>query len=121
RDLTDRQELERQLGESERRLRDFVDAASDWFWEMDEELRYSYLSERYFDATGVRPESRLGHRRGEFRLSGPEDGDWEKHFADLSGRRSFRDFTFAYEDAAGRRRVARVSGRPVFDGAGTFR
>lgn len=112
--------IERQLRESDRRFRDFVESASDWFWETDRDLCYSYVSERYQDATGLPPESRLGRRRGDFRLAGPDDGDWSAHIADLEARRPFRDFTFAYLDARGCRRVARVSGRPVFDEGGTF-
>lgn len=113
-------EIERQLRESHRRFRDFAESASDWFWETDRDLCYSYVSERYQDATGLPPESRLGRRRGDFRLAGPDDGDWSAHLADLEARRPFRDFTFAYLDARGFRRVARVSGRPVFDESGTF-
>jgi diguanylate cyclase (GGDEF)-like protein/PAS domain S-box-containing protein len=112
--------LERELAGSERRFLDFVEAASDWFWEMDDQLRYSYLSERYFDATGLRPECRLGRRRGDSRLSGPDDGDWEAHLADLAAHRPFRDFTFAFHDTDQKRRVAQVSGRPVFGPDGSF-
>ncbi|MGZ8409072.1 MAG: putative bifunctional diguanylate cyclase/phosphodiesterase [Hyphomicrobium sp.] len=113
-------EVERQLHASDRRFRDFAESASDWFWETDRNLCYSYVSERYQEATGLSPESRLGRRRGDFRLEGPDDGDWPSHLADLEARRSFRDFTFAYLDANGRRRVAKVSGRPVVDGNGEF-
>ena len=35
------------LRESAERLQDFARAASDWFWEMDEQLRFSYFSERF--------------------------------------------------------------------------
>jgi diguanylate cyclase (GGDEF)-like protein/PAS domain S-box-containing protein len=114
------EDVERQLRHSERRFRDFVECASDWFWETDRDLCYSYLSERYQDATGLPPESRLGHRRGDFRLAGPDDGDWLSHLADLEARRPFRDFAFAFLDAGGARRVAKVSGRPVFDDNGAF-
>ena len=113
-------EVERQLRESDRRFRDFVESASDWFWETDRDLCYSYVSERYQEATGLSPESRLGRRRGDFRLEGPDDGDWSSHLADLEARRPFRDFIFAYLDADGHRRVAKVSGRPVFDENGNF-
>ncbi|MBK8175644.1 MAG: EAL domain-containing protein [Rhodospirillales bacterium] len=112
--------IESQLRESEQRLRDFVDSATDWFWETDRDLRYSYVSEMYQQATGLPPESRLGFRRGEFRLQGPDDGDWDQHLTQLAERRPFRDFSFAYLDASGQRRVAQVSGRPVFDDSGEF-
>jgi PAS domain S-box/diguanylate cyclase (GGDEF) domain len=102
------------------RLRDFVESASDWFWETDAELRYTYFSDRYQEATGVAPETRLGRKRGDFRLEGDNNGDWPAHLADLENRRPFRDFEFAYLDVDDKRRVARVSGRPVFDRDGTF-
>lgn len=117
-DLVPRDRAERQ--HEVERLRDFVESASDWFWETDAELRYIYFSERYREATGVTAESRLGRKRGAFRLDGYDDGDWRAHLADLENRRPFRDFTFAYLDVDGKRRVARVSGRPVFDAGGTF-
>jgi diguanylate cyclase (GGDEF)-like protein/PAS domain S-box-containing protein len=120
RDAGDAEAMQRQLAASERRFRDFAECASDWFWETDQDLCYSYVSERYQEATGLTPASRLGRRRGDFRLDGPEDGNWAAHLADLDARRPFRDFAFAYLDASGQRRVAKVSGCPVFDTTGQF-
>jgi len=104
----------------DKRLQDFIELAADWFWETDSCLRYNYLSAQYQKATGLSPESRLGYRRGEFRLNGADDGDWDAHFADLQAHRPFRDFRFAYLDAHGQRRIALMSGRPIFDETGTF-
>ena len=42
-DITERKRTERALQESEERLRDFAETTSDWFWEMDADLRYSYI------------------------------------------------------------------------------
>ena len=109
-----------QVLEVDKRLQDFIELAADWFWETDAFLRYNYLSAQYQTATGLSPESRLGHRRGEFRLNGPDDGEWDAHIADLRACRPFRDFRFAYLDANGQRRIALMSGRPIFDDAGTF-
>ena len=111
---------DRQVHEVDKRFQDFVELAADWFWETDANLRYKYLSAQYQNATGLSPESRLGYKRGEFRLNGPDDGDWEAHIADLKAHRPFRDFRFAYLDATGQRRIALMSGRPVFDEAGSF-
>ena len=33
-----------ELKKSEKRFRDFADLGTDWFWEMDENLRFQYLS-----------------------------------------------------------------------------
>lgn len=108
------------LHESNKRFRDFVELAADWFWETDANLRYKFVSDQYEAATGLQPDSRLGHKRGDFRLGGPDDGDWDAHLADLEARRPFRNFRFAYLDANGRRRIAIMSGRPIFDDHGTF-
>jgi PAS domain S-box-containing protein len=53
------------LRESERRFRDVTEAASDWIWEMDENLRFTYLSERFFALTGIAPQHVLGRARWE--------------------------------------------------------
>ena len=111
---------DRQVLDADKRFEDFVELAADWFWETDADLRYNYLSAQYQKATGLSPESRLGYRRGEFRLNGPDDGEWDSHIADLKAYRPFRDFRFAYLDATGERRIALMSGRPIFDEAGTF-
>ena len=54
------QQRETALFESEQRFRDFAEASSDYYWEMDEALRYSYFSHRYMRITGVDPKTLLG-------------------------------------------------------------
>ncbi len=51
------------LKDSEARFRDFTEAASDWVWEMDEDLRFTFVSERIRELTGVAPEDILGKTR----------------------------------------------------------
>ena len=106
---------------SERRFRDFAQTASDWFWEMDEHLRFSWFSDQYRRQTGECLTTRLGRRRDEVGLRDPGDDDWDAHLADLAARRPFRDFVYAYQDRAGGRRFAATSGKPVFDRSGRFR
>ena len=40
----------------ERLLEDFAEIASDWFWEMDADLRFSYFSSRLAEVAGVEPD-----------------------------------------------------------------
>ena len=42
-DITDTKRAEQEIKASERRLQDFAEAASDWFWETDAEHRYASL------------------------------------------------------------------------------
>ncbi|MDK1022394.1 MAG: PAS domain S-box protein, partial [Candidatus Hydrogenedentes bacterium] len=78
RDITERKRAEAELSASEARFRDFANASSDWFWEMDEELRFSYFSDRFTEVTGVSQESLLGKTRQQSGVPGAEPGEWEK-------------------------------------------
>lgn len=48
------------LKESKERFRDFAETASDWFWETGPDLKITYLSERFSEATGISPQALLG-------------------------------------------------------------
>ncbi len=65
RELNERRQVEAALRESEARFRDVTEAASDWIWEMDENLRFTYLSERFYALTGIAPQHVLGRTRWE--------------------------------------------------------
>jgi PAS domain-containing protein len=47
----------------EQRFKDFAQIAADWFWELDADLRFTYLSERSQEVTGVCPEQLIGLTR----------------------------------------------------------
>ena len=41
------------LEKSERRFKDFAETAADWFWETDCDHRFTYLSQRFHEITGI--------------------------------------------------------------------
>ena len=47
---------------SQARLASLVSLSSDWIWEQDEELRFTYFSDGLKQATGVEPAQLLGKR-----------------------------------------------------------
>ena len=81
------------LRTSERRVRDFAATASDWFWEQDAGLRFTWVSA---ESPIVRPEDRsyIGQTRWARNNADLTDPAWARHKADLEARRTFRDFRY---------------------------
>ena len=67
-DITELKRKELELELVHRRLRDYADSASDWFWETDAEHRFTYVSNRLTELTGLAVEDFIGRRRGDFSL-----------------------------------------------------
>ncbi len=119
-------ELERrimleQLELSRQRFEDFASSSSDWFWEMDENLRFCYFSDRFSAITGVQAEWLLGKTRQESgveKLSEP--AAYRKHLDDLASHRSFRNFVHGRRRHDGTLGYFSISGQPYFDEQGTF-
>ncbi len=105
----------------EARFKDFADAASDWFWEMDENLRFSYFSDRFTEVTGVPQNALLGKTREETGIPDVAPEQWEKHLSDLAAHRSFRNFTHPRTHPDGRTVYLSINGKAIFNDEGTFK
>jgi diguanylate cyclase (GGDEF)-like protein/hemerythrin-like metal-binding protein/PAS domain S-box-containing protein len=105
--------------ERERRFRDFASVASDWFWEMDENLRFTYFSERLKEATGFDPNSLIGKSRKEIGIDDIEFANWGEHLKTLDKREPFRDFMYSTKHE-GETVWMSASGVPIFDDEGQF-
>ena len=106
---------------SERRLRDYADAASDWLWETDAEGRFSYISHQVQSRLGLPPRKLLGKTREElisaYGFKGSQHGVMTEI---MSHRLPMRHIEFDVLDGLGRRRTIEISGKPVFDTSGAF-
>ena len=120
RDITERTLRQQALAESEARFHDFADASSDWYWEMDADLRFSYLSQRWFVLSGVDPGRMIGKTRQEYLGADPQDEHWKRHFEDLAARRPFRDFRYRFICPKGEVHYWSISGKPIYDAEGNF-
>jgi PAS domain S-box-containing protein len=121
-DNTERKRAEEALRESEQRFKDVAEAASDWFWEMDENLRFTFFSERRQQLFGVSPENNVGKTRWEVADANPDDDEiWRHHRATLEAHKPFRDFEYAFTTKDGKTKYNKVSGKPVFDANGAFK
>lgn len=119
-EIGERTRSEIALRENEQKFKDIAEMASDWFWEMDENLRFSYFSGRNFSVTGYEPSRLIGRTRQEMTNEPMTSEKWKNHIKDLDERRYFRNFEFDTKTASGRNICISISGKPVFDSDGVF-
>jgi diguanylate cyclase (GGDEF)-like protein/PAS domain S-box-containing protein len=120
-DVTERRRAEEGLRWSEQRFRDFADTAADWFWELDADLRLSYLSERYHEITGNSAQNLLGLTHTEwFEAICPGETAYKAHIEQFKSDSQFQNLELEIVGADGESRMHTISGKPVFDQNGTF-
>jgi len=120
RQLVRQESLTTALQGSEQRFRDFAEASSDWIWEMGPDMKFTYVSERFFELTGTPVAELVGRPRSALVDYPADDPVWQVHLDDLAHRRSFRGFVYPHRRHDAQVRWIRTSGKPVFDAAGTF-
>ena len=108
------------VNSQEARFRDFADSASDWFWEMDADLRFQYFSDRFEQVTGVPPDQLIGKTRYETPIKNVDPGQWEYHLYALENRLAFKDFVHPRTMKDGTEVWLSINGQPAFDENGDF-
>ena len=103
----------------EGRYRAFAEAASDWFWELDRDLRFTYMSKSPHAPPTEFGAEFLGKCITEVRTGGLGRTDWAPLLEAQLARRPFRDFRFRLTSSGVARHLS-ISGVPVFDAAGEF-
>ena len=111
---------EKELSLSEQRFRDVAESAGDWIWEMDADLRFTYLSPRFFELFPVPPGRIIGKTREEFAGHALDEPHWRAHHANLVARRLFRDFGYITTKPDGSLGHIQISGKPAYDASGVF-
>ena len=95
------------------------DLTSDWYWEQDSALRFTYFSpgvERVFG-------TKVGDLLGGERWQGPStlsESRWTEHRRLLEAHLPFRDFEYGVPQENGDTVYISTSGHPVFDAGGKF-
>lgn len=127
--IAERKQQEAVLRQSEQRLRDFANAASDWLWETDTQHRFTFFSERFNQVLGDVQHRALGKTREEMicRTEGCgqtcaganrcifDQQAWDDHLQCQAEHRPFRNLEYPLKDGFGNIRFVRVSGVPVFE------
>ena len=120
-DVTAQLETERSLRESEQRFKQLFEAASDYFWEMDAELRITFLSSNFEAIFGVSAAEQIGRRLSEASGFAVEPEMSRQFFVAIAARKPFRDLVFSRRREDGTQHWVKASAVPVFDEAGAFR
>ncbi len=119
--IRERHNAEQNALQSERQFRDFAEASSDWFWEIDPQFKYTFVSEQVKSRMGVREaEDYIG-------LSATDvideffSGDDRQPVLDaIAEGKPIRNSVALRIDSEGNQNWVSVSGVPVFDESGTY-
>jgi diguanylate cyclase (GGDEF)-like protein/PAS domain S-box-containing protein len=107
----------RDLSESEKRFRSLTALSSDWYWEQDEQLRFTYVSASLRDKYSEALESWAGKTRWELPY---RNADWTDHRATVEARKPFYDVELQPFRHDGRIVHVSVSGEPKLNAQGGF-
>jgi len=123
-DISAQKLVENRMHESEQRFRDFTNTATDWFWELDENLCVTAMSEGYFELTGRRLDDLIGKARFDVIHSENMIRDpvgWQAHRDDMENHRPFKNMVILVASKNGQWNTTLSSGIPVFDDDGVFK
>ncbi|MEB3359616.1 MAG: GAF domain-containing protein [Synechococcales bacterium] len=114
------QKINQELHQSRRRLQDLLNTMSDWAWEVDADINYTFVDEKVFKILGYRPEELLGQSPFTF-MPTEEAARVSAIFAPIAAeRKPFRRLENLHLTKDGRRVIFETSGTPIFDPQGNF-
>jgi signal transduction histidine kinase len=118
-DIEELKRAEQALRESEAKFRDYAETASDWFWEIGPDYKFTLLTENAFGSNAA---DRIGTACWDHALDlETEPEKWRLVWATLDSRKPFRDFVYRGLGGNGSPMYVRASGKPAFDANGSFR
>jgi PAS domain S-box-containing protein len=106
-------------GDEAERLADIIDLATDWVWETDSDHRYTYVSPRLIEHTGLPLEHWLNATRFDTLALAHDREAVEAHIQDILAHRPFCDLEYWIDRPTGLH-CFQTSGKPKFDAAGKF-
>ena len=117
RDLTQQRDLEARLAETKERFDALSSTSTDWYWQQDSQLRFTYFSRTDVNTNITDPHKAIGKTRFEIPCVFMSEKERKHHARILAERRPFRKLLLHNPDND---RWALVSGDPIFDSEGVF-
>jgi len=108
------QERTAELRESEARYRSLTELASDWYWEQDENGKFTKVSGPVLEMLGLRVDALAGDARA-VPVEGWNEAERAALQAIIAARQPFLDFVFSRVNGDGTRQRFQVSGEPMFN------
>lgn len=115
RDITPQVEAERELALREERFRSLTKLSSDWYWEIDTQAVFTFISEGIQQRLGLRPDEIIGRHMAYTARDMAEEGVKE-FLRCFAAREPFRDavFSVGLPEYPGVIRHIRMSGEPFY-------
>ncbi|WP_169569406.1 PAS-domain containing protein [Sneathiella limimaris] len=122
-DITELKQAEIELEENEERFRDFAEDGADWFWEMNEDLKFSFVTGKVAEIIGITPEDMLGKTRHEVVGLTEETAksNWNDYLDDVPDEISFTSPTLRVVRPDGEVRYIVTTGKPIYHKDGSFK
>ncbi|MCD6074260.1 MAG: hypothetical protein K0Q70_1143, partial [Rhodospirillales bacterium] len=119
---TDDERRERDMRLFAERFRDCAEIGPQWFWEVDGELRYTYMSDRGLDILGASMSDIYGRRRSDLflELVPVEEDEWRRYEMDVAARRAFHKVKYLMRRPNRADAYIMTSARPFYDTGGAF-
>ncbi len=111
---------EQALRASEARFRALTRLTADWYWQQDEDLRFTSIDSGLGVLSGFDPSTNIGKRRWEIAGLQFDAEALRRHREDLDAHRPFHEFEFRRADRDGKPIWVSVTGEPRFDSRGRF-
>ncbi|MDF1808872.1 MAG: PAS domain S-box protein [Phycisphaerales bacterium] len=113
-DVTQRREATEALKESEERIRDIVSSVGEFVWEIDSDLRISYISNPVESSTGKQAGELIGTSITELAIDEYQGSVNELFRSCLKGKIPIRGIDFPVSSFDGKERWVRVNSQPIY-------
>lgn len=100
---------------SEARFRDLAEISGDWFYEMDASLKFTFLSNRFFDLYTLNDQDVIGKSHIDLNVAAAENEKLVQHERQMKRHEEFRNLEYQLLDGAGNNKWVSINGKPIFD------